>query len=332
MRSSLKALLSGGMLICSALAHSAFAAPVSLTTEAIEYFNIGFSDNSAGKLTFLGGLEIASEEADFGGFSGLRLSGDGTRLFSVSDAGFWFTAEIIRSPGRAMKSLVDSDLSCLCKADGTPYPSKRWADAEGLEIHGKRAYVSFERLNRINVYDLKNDYFPGPPVQATASFKPFSISANKGLEAMALAPATSPLAGKFVAIAEEDLDANGNNRAFIADAKSITEFSITRSDDYSVTDASFLPDGDLLILERRIGLSIGVGMRIRRIKSADLAPGRTADGEILMEAGLTSRIDNMEGIATWQTPEGETRIAVISDDNFNRRLQRTLLLEFRLEE
>jgi len=310
---------------------SATAEAIPLTSTAVPYFHIGSSDNSAGRLTFLGGLEIESENKNFGGLSGLRFSADGTRLFSVSDHGYWFTAEIARDEKQVIAKLGNGILSCLCRTDGTPYGSKHWSDAEGVEITDKKAYVVFERLNRINVYDLKADFRIGPPAQATASFKKLNIDYAQGLEALALAPATSPLAGKFVAISEKSLDAKGNNRAFIADAKTVEEFSVIRSGDYSITDATFMPEGDLLVLERRFGLSIGIGIRIRQISGVVLKPGALVDGEVLMEAGLSSRIDNMEGITIWQTPEGETRIAILSDDNYSR-LQRTLLLEFKLNQ
>jgi len=320
-------------LICLALTTPDIAAadPIKVSHEPIDYFNIGSSDQSAGKLTYIGGLEIESEDKSFGGFSGLRISSDGKRLYSVSDTSLWLTAEIKRDEKDKIIALSKTNLSCLCRANGSPYGSKHWGDAEGLEIAGKSAYVVFERLNRINIYPIKSDLTPGKPKQATASFKPFKVSYSEGLEALALAPKASPLAGKFIAIAEESLNAKGQNRAFIADAKTITEFAITRDSDYSVTDATFLPDGDLLILERRVGLSVGVGTRIRRIKSAAIKKGAELTGETLMEASLSSRIDNMEGITTWQTSTGETRIAIMSDDNFNV-IQRTLLLEFRLND
>ncbi|HKZ97087.1 MAG TPA: hypothetical protein VJ045_08915, partial [Hyphomicrobiaceae bacterium] len=41
-------------------------------------------------------------------------------------------------------------------------------------------------------------------------------------------------------------------------------------------------------------------------------------------------IDNMEGLAVRQGAGGETLITMISDDNFNKVLQRTVLLEFAL--
>lgn len=323
-------LLSFGLLIGQSSSSGAKDAKIDSTQ--IKYFSIGSANNNIGKLKFVGGIELESDKKNFGGLSGLRFTPDGSRLYAVSDRGFWLTAEIKRSKKGRIKKLKKADLSCLCKADGTPYPSKHWADAEGVEILGDKAFVVFERLNRINGYSLKDNNRPGPPKQATTSFRSKNIAYNNGLEAMAIAPAASPIAGKFLAIAEESLNDQGNNRAFIATKTTIEELSISRSDDYSITDATFLPNGDLLILERRFGLSIGLGTRIRKFSSDTIKSGALLDGEILMEAGLTSRIDNMEGITTWQTPEGNTRIAIISDDNYNRRLQRTLLLEFELND
>ena len=49
-----------------------------------------------------------------------------------------------------------------------------------------------------------------------------------------------------------------------------------------------------------------------------------------MEADLAQQIDNMEGIAVHEGRKGETIVTLISDDNFNRFLQRTVLLQFRL--
>ncbi len=59
--------------------------------------------------------------------------------------------------------------------------------------------------------------------------------------------------------------------------------------------------------------------------------GARLKGEELGRFAPPYPIDNMEGIAAWRTPEGATRILLLSDDNFNP-LQRTLLLLFELKE
>ena len=96
-----------------------------------------------------------------------------------------------------------------------------------------------------------------------------------------------------------------------------------------MTDGVVLGDGSLLLLERKFGLKDGIGMRIRRFQAADIAPGRTISGTVVMEADFTHQIDNMEGIATYQAADGATRLLVVSDDNHSL-LERNLLLEFKM--
>ncbi|MEP0321881.1 esterase-like activity of phytase family protein, partial [Bauldia litoralis] len=108
-------------------------------------------------------------------------------------------------------------------------------------------------------------------------------------------------------------------------------FLIESAGNYGITDAAFLPDGDLLVLERSLRFPFGFTMRLRRIAGQDLAPGATVDGEILVEADLRYQIDNMEGLAVGRNEVGETIIAIVSDDN-ESPLQRTLLLYFALKD
>ena len=301
--------------------------PVEIRADAITAF--GPLEVVQGGLKFVGGVVLRSDEEDFGGLSGLRISPDGSRLFSVSDRGNWLTARIVRDAGGKIAGLEEARLSCICRKDGTPYPSLYWGDAEGLEIDGNKAWISFERLDRINVYDLRQDFTPGPPESAAASFKAFDLVNNKGLEALALVPPGTPLAGRLLAFAEESVNAQGDHRAYIAGPDRNLEFSIIRSDDYAITDAVFASDGSLLVLERRYGFSVGVGMRIRRFDAGSIAPGTRLEGTTLIEAGLTNRIDNMEGIGFYRDATGRDRIVLVSDDNFSR-FQETLVLEFEI--
>jgi hypothetical protein len=93
------------------------------------------------------------------------------------------------------------------------------------------------------------------------------------------------------------------------------------------TDCAFLPNGDLLVLERGVGF-LSFNMSLRRIPAADVHAGIIMDGEVLLSAS-GGDIDNMEGLAVHPGPGGETRITLISDNNFND-WERNLLLEFSL--
>jgi hypothetical protein len=169
---------------------------------------------------------------------------------------------------------------------------------------------------------------------ARASFLPLPAAAkelpiNLGFEAVGVAPALSPLSGALVAIAEQP---NGTAPdGFLIGGPTPGMFSVRRSDGYDVTDLAFLPEGDLLILERRYSLLTGIGMRIRRIAAADLRPGAVLDGEVVVEAGPDTHIDNMEALAVSRGADGETLLTLMSDDNFSV-LQRTVLLRFALIE
>ena len=87
----------------------------------------------------------------------------------------------------------------------------------------------------------------------------------------------------------------------------------------------------MLILERKFSWISGVGIRIRRIALTSVAPGAVVDGPSIFEANLENEVDNMEGIDVHVTPEGETVLTMVSDDNFSM-IQRTLLLQFTLVE
>ena len=153
---------------------------------------------------------------------------------------------------------------------------------------------------------------------------------NKGIEALVVVPKGLPLAGTLIAISERGLDAQGNITAFLI-GKTMGLFGIRRTDNFDVSDAVLLPSGSLLLLERKFSWIGGVGIRIRRVALASLAPGAVIDGPSIFEADLGNEIDNMEGIDAHVTPEGDTVLTLVSDDNFSM-IQRNLLLQFTLVE
>jgi hypothetical protein len=157
------------------------------------------------------------------------------------------------------------------------------------------------------------------------------LPSNKGLEALVFVPKGMPLAGTLIAISERGLDAKGNLIAFLVGGPTPGQFSVRRTGEFDVSDAVLLPSGDLLVLERKFSLMSGVGIRIRRIPLASIAPGAVVDGPSIFDADLHDEIDNMEGIDAHVTPEGETVLTLVSDDNFSL-IQRTLLLQFTLLE
>jgi len=106
---------------------------------------------------------------------------------------------------------------------------------------------------------------------------------------------------------------------------------VKRNGNFDITDGAFLPDGDLLLLERSYTMAEGVKMRLRRIYGESIARGAVADGPVLLEADMSYQIDNMEGLDIWRRGDGAQVVSLISDDNHSI-LQRNLYLEFILHE
>ena len=154
---------------------------------------------------------------------------------------------------------------------------------------------------------------------------------NKGFETIVFAPRASRLQGARVIVSERSLDPAGNIFAAITEGPAKGIFFVRRSDGFDITDGAFLPNGDLLLLERHFSMARGVAMRLRRIEAAALRAGATLEGTVMISADMSYQIDNMEGLDVWQNEDGDVMLSMVSDDN-QSILQRNLYLEFRLVE
>jgi hypothetical protein len=309
------------------------ASPASIDVNARNIPSFDPRDRSRvrfGPLEYRSGLVLTSRFPGFGGLSGLRLDAKGERFISFSDKGSWFTGRIVYS-GRDMSGLADVEAAPMLGADGRPITARGWFDSESIALDGSFVYIGLERVNQVLRFDFAEGFTRARgevvPLPAAAAKLPF----NKGLEALLFVPKGLPLADTLIAISERGLDPNGNLIAFLVGGPSPGQFSVRRTEGYDVSDAVLLPSGEILLLERKFSLVAGVGIRIRRIALAAVAPGAVVDGPGTFEADLGYEIDNMEGIDAFVTPEGDTVLTLVSDDNFSM-IQRTLLLQFTLVE
>ncbi len=288
-----------------------------------------------GKLVFRGGLNLFANSSYFGGYSALAIDPSGKSLLAISDAGSWLKATIDYD-GRKLKGLSGAVLSPILGKDGKPLLEDADRDSEGMPLidgntEAGTAYVSFERNHRILRYPFTAESF-GPP-DGTVPLPPESkrMDANRGIEALAEIR-TGKLKGTLVAFSERLLDKNGDLQGWlIGGPTDAGAHSLKRIGGFDLTDASPLPGGGIVVLERRFRYSEGVQLRIRRIPETELKGGSLIQGETLLEANDSLNIDNMEGIAAHRSPTGEIIITLISDDNFSP-LQRTLLMQFALPE
>ncbi len=313
------------LLSTAAHAEPGFVA-INVTATPIDSFDIAPGATEAGEVTFRGGLVLRSDHRQFGGISGLDITEDG-RLFAVADTGFWLTADILEDADGWLRGADHWRMAPILDDNGEEANSKGSADAEGLRLdpQGDSVLVSFEGNHRVSRFDLAALDTARPTAVALPTLT--GLRPNRGIEAVAIAPDDSVLGGAIVIISEEADDGAGNIRAWVVDGPRAGAFSVRREGQYSVTDAAFLPNGDLLILERLFSLGEGVGFRIRRLSAEDIRPGATVDGPVVLTDDRLSQIDNMEGMALRPLPSGEVLITIVSDDNYSL-LERTLLLQF----
>lgn len=298
-------------------------------SRTIENFKIASSTRAFGKLEFVGGLELTSGNADFGAISAFRFLDSGTKLLSVSDNGFWIAGEITHDQSGKPIGFDRVQIAAMSINGRGPSDTKWLSDAEGLLVSGNTISVSFERDHRISTGTLDPLTFGFTSRDEPLPVPAKEIRSNRGFETLAKSPDDSALKGARVAVTEKSLNKDRNIYAGIMDGAGKGSFFIARQGEYDITDGDFLPNGDLLLLERKFSIAEGVGMRIRKIAGASIVKGATVDGPVLLEADLSYQIDNMEGLDIWQRSDGATMVSLISDDNHSI-LQRNLYLEFRL--
>jgi hypothetical protein len=300
-----------------------------------------------GKLEFRGGLVLSSPSKSFGGWSALALDPDGKRLLAISDTGVWMTGEMAYT-GTKPTGIKNARIGPLLGSNGLPPKSERDRDAEGVTvIEGSLAkgtvLISFERNHRIASFPV-SDKGVGRQI-ATLALPPEvkRQSSNKSLESVCTITG-GVNKGAIVTLSERFPNKDGshtgwmhpgtaaNGVAAVTTATGWKTLSIKNIGEYDLTDCHGLADGSLLVLERRFRWSSwyeGVKGRLRRFSPEEIRTGRL-EGEILLDVDLGQEIDNLEGLAVHKGPKGETVLTIISDDNFNQVLQRTVLLQFTL--
>lgn len=306
------------------------AKSVQVKSKPFDRFRIGRNVRTFGPLTFLGGLELISADRNVGGLSGLLSLDHGNGILAVTDNGLWFAADIEQDEHGTPLSISNPRYTPLLGTEGETLRTSWRHDTEAVTIDGDSLLVSAEQVNSIFRYPwplatgkerMIEELAVSPEIKA--------LRGSKGMEAMAMSPPGTPLAGTLVIIAERGPSGSDFLPGFLLKDGQQARFKVMRSDRYDATDIAFLPSGDLLLLERRFNLRDLVGMRLRRFEAGSLTPGAELKGEVLMDADYGYQIDNMEALDIHTGPDGQPILTLLSDNN-RSLLQRTLLLRFAL--
>ncbi|PWK64605.1 esterase-like activity of phytase family protein [Aminobacter sp. AP02] len=315
------------MLSASSRAEQPAIERMEISARPISQFQIGLDQKMFGPLEFVGGLELTSSSRNFGALSAFRFLEPGSDFVGVADTGFWFFGRIARDPALRPTGVENFRMVQMVDASGIAFEKKWLADAEGLAVKDGIATVGFERMHRVAQYQIDPDNMKPPLCELDFLVPRNELRQNRGFETVAYSAGK----GGLVVVSEKSLDVAGNIFAAIIEGPQKGVFTVKRDGEFDITDGAFLPDGDLLLLERSFSMASGVKMRLRRIASDSIARGKVADGPVLLEANMGYQIDNMEGLDVWQRSDGALMVSLISDDNHSI-LQRNLYLEFILHD
>lgn len=322
------------LLIASLCATAASAEAIEVEALPLAFNPEAPLQRGVGRLVHRGGLELRAGVDGFGGFSAMRVNADGTRLLALSDVGTWLSLTLDYDGAGRLVGVSRAHLAAMARPEG----GGRF-DPEGLVVEADGALiVSTERRHRLLRYAdpaARDDPF-ARDADALARLEPVTLPAPEDFAAMESNAGLETLLrlgdGHLLAI-EEGREAEGEalSRAWLIGPDGASAaVTLRRTANFRPTDAALLPDGAVLLLERRYTEIGGVAARLRLIEAGAIRPGAVLDGATVATLIPPVTVDNMEALAVYERG-GETRLLLMSDDNFNAGLQRTLLLQFALQ-
>jgi hypothetical protein len=305
-----------------------------------------------GELTFVAGFHLTSSSERFGGLSGLDVLDDGN-LLAVSDQGDFVWIDLAGDAATP----VAARIAAMRDEAGEFLRAKSEGDAEGLAVNEGIAFVSFERDHRVLAYDLAacGAAARGAPITLDGHSAPLAsvfasarieVTGNGGVEPLGmthdwyLLSGLETRAGEAALLSARPLEASPDFDLRLAQhlpefvgldvietgAGDLRAFSLHRA-------RNPLSPNAITIAETRLKRSPDQTNLPRRMLNEidERSHYRFSAGETrrLADMSLLLTIDNFEGMAAKQMPDGRVRLYIISDNNFSSS-QRTLLMVFDL--
>lgn len=260
-------------------------------------------------LTLVGAWRLSADHRGFGGFSGLLfIEGE---FLMLSDAGW-----LVRWKPDGSAAEIEPLPEACRSGDG-----EHSLDAEAMSLtpDGLELRVALERPARLCAFSW------GRPDTARA-FALDGLPAmrgNRGVEAMAALPKRG-----VALLAEGAVDGAHKLTWFdsvLGDRRAVT-VNYHAPSGFKPGDAAFLPDGRLLVVNRRFGLR-GGRASVLSVGAFSFPLTRAIDSEAILRIEGGPLAANFEGVAV--QPDGDDIIIwLVSDDNFSNP-KGTVLLQLR---
>lgn len=296
-----------------------YAERLNVRSEAVGLDSSDENRTRVGALKMLGGWRLSSVSPQFGGWSALHVEGD--HVVAIGDAGTVLRFRLTRF-GRAVDARIDSLPRGCGQGD-----ENRTRDTESLTGDGRNWWVGYESQTRICRLDLSfrrgEAVFQSPLMAKWSKYGgPESVVRLRD--------------GRFLVFAEDRPRGMAERPLLVfagdpTDARtSVTALSYRPPAGFSPTDAAELPDGRIMVLNRRFTPWSLFTSAITIVDPARLVAGKVVEGQVIARFAPPLISDNFEGLAVTQDG-GRTIVWMMSDDN-QMTWQATYLLKFALDE
>jgi hypothetical protein len=312
-------------LLAPAPSGGAGAAELDLSASPVQLRDSGSAEPRLGALAWRGGVALDAGDARFGGLSDLQLA-PGGRLIAVGDKGAWIDARRVYDARGRLTGVAGARIAPYRGPDGRPVAAAALQDAESLTRRPDGTLlVGFEQRHRVWAY---RDGLNGAATPLAVPADLTRGAANRGAEALL------QLADGRLLLVSENRGPDGRYTGWLRRGGAWRALQVDPPSGYRPTGLAQLPGsggrgGDLLLIARRFSWLGGFQAKLLRVPLGEVRPGVVLRGALLAHFRKPWIVDNFEGVAAYRHDGGETRVLLVSDDNFNV-LQRTLLLEFAL--
>lgn len=272
-----------------------------------------------GGLELLGAWRLTSNNPYFGGISSMRIRNGA--VLALSDAAYVFRFNF---DGRRSKAPMR--VRQLPGIYGVRYPDR---DSESMTTDPAtgRMWVAFEASNTIRRYSPNLGAKKGWVAPVAMAGWPD----NQGPEAFVHLED-----GRFIVISEARPGPGDSVEALIFpgdpvdNGRNAKRFFYKPPRGFSPTDAALLPDGRILVINRRFTITEGVSAKLTVFDPREILWDQIVPSDTVAMLKPPLRIDNMEALSV-EKRDGRTVVWLASDDNFNP-LQQTLLMKFALRD
>lgn len=293
---------------------------VTVTSVPVPLYPATPARRDLGALVFLGGWQLTGDVGWFGGLS--ALVADGNHLTAVTDAGGLIEFDIGRFGHISNAHILPMPARCGTGGD------KIDRDSEALTYDPVSGdwWIALEGRNAICRFS--SDF-----TTVIAKARPEAMRSwpfNFGPETLLRLDN-----GGFLTLSEGSLR-SGNDRAMIifdgdpTDPRARASRMTYRAPaGFSPTDATQLPDGRVLVVNRRFRPWSLFTVVLTLVDPANVRPGALISGQEIARFAPPVTTENFEGIAVTQET-GRTVLWLIADNNF-ASWQRTLLFKFAID-